>query len=185
MDQGCRAMLGSGAGLVGGVGLRQGGGHAIYRPARSLHPGRGGSVGGSRRESCLHLVPGRKHLGPAAGLLGQAASGPARVFLDLGLDVGDQRLAQLALAELVLEACEGKPHHIAGRDRQIIELCLSGDAAKPLPLLSGQVDGAALVCLAAGGWHAPSQPTLRCLRESKRRGVGMAASVLSGCSVSK
>jgi hypothetical protein len=35
--------LGSGAELVGGA-LAAGVGHAIYRPARSLHPGRGGQV---------------------------------------------------------------------------------------------------------------------------------------------
>jgi hypothetical protein len=41
MNQARRLMVGSGAGLVGGR-LRLGVGHAIYRPARSLHPGRGG-----------------------------------------------------------------------------------------------------------------------------------------------
>jgi hypothetical protein len=41
MDQACRPSVGSGAGLVGGA-LAAGVGHAIYRPARSLHPGRGG-----------------------------------------------------------------------------------------------------------------------------------------------
>src|SRR5215211_7437788 len=62
-DQDCRARLGSGAGLVGGA-LVAGGRACQHRPARSLHPGRGGRT----------RLPPR---GPLAGPLQEARDEPS------------------------------------------------------------------------------------------------------------
>ena len=51
MHQGRRPRVGSGAGLVGGV-LAAGGRACRHRPARSLHPGRGGRLKPARPDRC-------------------------------------------------------------------------------------------------------------------------------------
>ena len=49
--------------------------------------------------------------------LGQATSRSSWISLGLAADMRDQSLAQLPLGELVVQATDGKPDHIAGRTK--------------------------------------------------------------------
>src|SRR5206468_68372 len=74
-------------------------------------------------------------------VLGEATSGPSGVLLGLGTDVGDQFGPQVVLGELVAEPGDGKADHVTGRQGQLVQACLGGEAAEPSPLLVGDVDG--------------------------------------------
>jgi hypothetical protein len=164
------------SGLVGGVGLRRGDGHATaVRP----DPSTLGAVGaweGSRREDCSRSGSGCRAQPDGWGSLGRPRRARPGYSSTSAWTWEISALRSSRSPSWSWRRVRASRTTSLAGDGQVVELCLSGDAAKPLPLLSGQVDGAALVRLAAGGWHAPSRPTLRCLRESKRRGVGMAAS---------
>ena len=111
---------------------------------------------------------------------GQAASRSSWISLCLTADVCDQGLAQLLVRELVAQASDGKPDHVAGRQGQIVKACLCRESAEPSPLLVGQVDGGSVVgaCRVLG--HQPSSrfELERCRQESRRRYGAMTALLL-------
>jgi hypothetical protein len=96
------AVADSGAELVGGA-LAAGGRACQHRPARSLHPGRGGRT---------RLPPRGPLAGPSQAiglvgltlrlLLGEPTLGASGIVLDFLQDVGDKRGTKLLLRELIL-----------------------------------------------------------------------------------
>jgi hypothetical protein len=99
MDQ-LPSVLGSGAGLVGGA-LAAGGRACQHRPARSLHPGRGGRT---------RLPPRGPLAGPCqaislvvlARLSGEPTLGAPGVVLGFLQDMRHERIAKFLLRQLIL-----------------------------------------------------------------------------------
>jgi hypothetical protein len=116
------------------------------------------AAGGGRPQAGLEVVEKLlTSITAGSGLaLGQATSRSSWILLSLTADMRDQGLTQLRVRKLIVQASDGKPDHVTGRQGKIIKACLGCEWAEPSPLLVGQVDRGSVVgpCRVLG--HRPS-----------------------------